>query len=165
MKKIGLISDTHSYLDESVFTHFASCDEIWHLGDIGDWQVYEKLAEFKPTKAVWGNIDNHIVRKLIPETLQFDTEGLNIVMTHIGALPPYYNKNIKNLLDMYRPNVFLCGHSHILRVIKDAKRPGLVYINPGAAGKHGFHKMRTIMRMDIDKGKITNLEVVELGLR
>ncbi len=165
MKKIGLISDTHSYLDESVFTHFSSCDEIWHLGDIGDWKVYESLANFKPTKAVWGNIDDHIVRSYIPETLHFECEGLGIVLTHIGAIPPYYNKNIKMLLDMYQPNIFICGHSHILRVIKDKKRPNLVYINPGAAGKHGFHRMRTLMRMDLNEGRITNLEVVELGLR
>jgi uncharacterized protein len=165
MKKIGLISDTHSFLDETIFKHFEDMDEIWHIGDIGDWKVYEELAKFKPLKAVWGNIDDHNARSLIPEIMNFEMEGLKVMLLHIGAIPPKYNSTINKLLKTHEPNLFLCGHSHILRVIKDKQRPNLVYINPGAAGHHGFHHMRTIMRMNLDAGKISHLEVVELGPR
>jgi uncharacterized protein len=165
MLKVGLISDTHSFLDQAVFEHFKDCDEIWHMGDIGTWDVYEQLAAFKPLKAVWGNIDDKNARNSIPEVLSFESEGLNFYIIHIGALPPSYTKSLKNTLIAQKTNVFLCGHSHILRVIKDQKINNLVYINPGAAGHHGFHHTRTIMRMYLDKGKITNLEVIELGPR
>jgi putative phosphoesterase len=165
MLKIGLISDTHSYLDPNVFMHFETCDEIWHIGDIGQVDVIQKLSDFKPTKAVFGNIDAQDVRELYPENMIFELEGLKILMTHIGALPPSYNPRIRELLKKHQPNLFICGHSHILRVIKDIKYNNLLYINPGAAGKHGFHKIRTIMRMDLGDGKIKNMEVIELGTR
>ncbi len=162
MLRIGLISDTHSYLDPSVFKHFENCDEIWHLGDIGDEKVIKDLQTFKPTFAVYGNIDTRELQYEFPENLILEREGLTILLTHIGSLPGKYSARIKNLIKIHKPHLFLCGHSHILRVIKDQN---LVYINPGAAGHHGFHAIRTIMRMDLEKGRISNLEVVELGSR
>ncbi len=165
MLKIGLISDTHSYLDPNVFLHFEICDEIWHVGDIGQVEVIQKLSSFKPIKAVYGNIDAQDVRELYPENMIFELEGLKILMTHIGALPPSYNPRIRELIKKNEPNLLICGHSHILRVLKDMKNKSLVYLNPGAAGKHGFHKIRTIMRMDLEDGKIKNMEVIELGIR
>lgn len=165
MLKIGLISDTHSYLDPAVFEHFKDMDEIWHMGDIGEMRVYDELAAFKPTRAVWGNIETLDARHTLPEILDFSVEGIKILMIHIGAIPPNYNTTIKNLLKKHEPNLFLCGHSHILRVLKDKQHQNLVYINPGAAGKHGFHHIRTIMRMHLHEGKVSQLEVVELGKR
>jgi uncharacterized protein len=165
MKRIGLISDTHSYLDPSVFEHFKDCDEIWHTGDIGEPSILTDLRNFKPVKAVFGNIDNQDLRWELPEDLFFDCEGLAVLLTHIGGIPPSYNPRIRSLIKKHQPNLFICGHSHILRVIKDHKQENLVYINPGAAGHHGFHHIRTIMRMTIDSKKITNLEVIELGKR
>lgn len=162
MVRIGIISDTHSYLDPAVFTHFENCDEIWHLGDIGDEKVIKDLQIFKPTFAVYGNIDTRELQYEFPENLILEREGLTILLTHIGSLPGKYSTRIKNLIKIHKPHLFLCGHSHILRVIKDQN---LVYINPGAAGHHGFHAIRTIMRMDLEKGRISNLEVVELGSR
>lgn len=165
MLKIGLISDTHSYLDPNVFLHFEVCDEIWHVGDIGQVEVIQKLSSFKPIRAVYGNIDAQDVRELYPENMIFELEGLKILMTHIGALPPSYNPRIRELIKKNEPNLLICGHSHILRVLKDTKNKSLLYLNPGAAGKHGFHKIRTIMRMDLEDGKIKNMEVIELGIR
>lgn len=165
MLKIGLISDTHSYLDPNVFLHFEVCDEIWHVGDIGQVEVIQKLSSFKPIRAVYGNIDAQDVRELYPENMIFELEGLKILMTHIGALPPSYNPRIRELIKKNEPNLLICGHSHILRVLKDNKKKSLLYLNPGAAGKHGFHKIRTIMRMDLEDGKIKNMEVIELGIR
>jgi uncharacterized protein len=165
MASIGLISDTHSYLDPAVFEHFKDCDEIWHIGDIGDRVVYDDLALFKPTKAVFGNIDDQELRHELPEDMFFELEGLKVLITHIGSLPGKYSARIKKLIKIHQPNLFICGHSHILRVIKDSQNEGLVYINPGAAGKHGFHHIRTIMRMTLVKSKISNLEVIELGKR
>jgi uncharacterized protein len=165
MALIGLISDTHSFLDPNVYEHFKDCDEIWHAGDIGDRSVLDSLTAFKPTRAVFGNIETQELRFELPEDLIFEIEGLKVLMTHIGSLPGKYSARIKNLLKIHSPNLFICGHSHILRVIKDPINKKLVYINPGAAGKHGFHHVRTIMRMKIEAGKVTNLEVIELGSR
>ena len=165
MALIGLISDTHSYLDPNVYEHFKDCDEIWHAGDIGERSVIDSLATFKPTRAVFGNIETQELRFELPEDLIFEIEGLKVLITHIGSLPGKYSARIKNLLKIHSPNLFICGHSHILRVIKDPINKNLVYINPGAAGKHGFHHVRTIMRMKIEVGKVTNLEVIELGSR
>jgi putative phosphoesterase len=162
MIRIGLISDTHSYLDPTVFKHFESCDEIWHIGDIGDEEVIRKLISFKPTLAVYGNIDNTDLRHEFPENIFIEREGLRIFMTHIGGLPGKFPARVKNLIKIHQPDLFICGHSHILRVLKG---DGLVYINPGAAGRHGFHAMRTLMRMELSDGKVTNLEVIELGKR
>lgn len=165
MAIIGLISDTHSYLDPTVFEHFKGCDEIWHIGDIGERKVYDELAAFKPTKAVFGNIDSQELRYELPEDLIFEIEGSKVFITHIGSLPGKYSTRIKKMIKIHQPNLFICGHSHILRVIKDSANGGMVYLNPGAAGKHGFHHMRTIMRMTLEQSKITNLEVIELGKR
>ena len=147
MALIGLISDTHSYLDPAVFEHFLACDEIWHIGDIGERTVLDQL------------------RLELPEDLIFEIEGLKVFMTHIGSLPGKYSAKIKNIIKFHQPNLFICGHSHILRVIKDPANKGMVYLNPGAAGKHGFHHVRTLLRMKIEQSKITNLEVIELGKR
>ena len=165
MALIGLISDTHSYLDPNVYEHFKDCDEIWHAGDIGHRSVLDSLTAYIPTRAVFGNIETQELRFELPEDLIFEIEGLKVLMTHIGSLPGKYSARIKNLLKIHSPNLFICGHSHILRVIKDPINKNLVYINPGAAGKHGFHHVRTIMRMKIEAGKVTNLEVIELGSR
>lgn len=163
--KIGLISDTHSFLDEKVYRHFEAVDEIWHAGDIGNTEVADKLEAFKPLRAVWGNIDGHELRARYPEHLRWECEGKKIYMTHIGGKPPTYTKDVRHRMNNGIPDIFICGHSHILRVMQDPKRPGLLYLNPGAAGKHGFHKVKTMLRFDIEAGRIFNMEVVELGSR
>lgn len=165
MTTIGLISDTHSYLDPKVFDHFADCDEIWHAGDIGEIQVADELANFKPFKAVYGNIDGGKVRITYPENLFFEIEGFSVWMTHIGGRPGAYAKGITTILKERTPDIFICGHSHILRVQKDEKYNDLLYINPGAAGKHGFHKVRTLIKFCIEKGKLLKMEAIELGPR
>jgi putative phosphoesterase len=163
--KIGLISDTHSYLDPRVLTYFESCDEIWHAGDIGDASVVDQLEKIKPVRAVFGNIDDKIMQARFPEDLIFECEGVKIFMTHIGGSPPNYNPRVKKLFPIIKPDVFICGHSHILKVQRDAKLNDMLYINPGAAGNHGFHHMKTIMRFDLLNHQLTNLEVIELGKR
>jgi len=165
MTKIGLISDTHSFLDERVFLHFKDCDEIWHAGDIGDPEVLDQLKAFKPTRAVYGNIDNQIIRRQCPEKFVFTVEGLKVYMIHIGGTPPNYIKDVKSDLQLLKPQLFICGHSHILKVISDPNLNNLLYMNPGAAGKHGFHVMKTLLRFDIESGQPKNLEVIELGKR
>ncbi|WP_373515075.1 metallophosphoesterase [Persicitalea sp.] len=165
MKRIGLISDTHGYLDEDVLTHFKECDEIWHAGDVGDAGIIEKLSDFKPLRAVSGNIDGQSVRSLVPEDQRFEMEGMKIWITHIGGYPPRYNKMVKPVLRRDIPDVFVCGHSHILRVMRDPALSNLLYLNPGAAGREGFHRMRTLLRFTLDVGKVRNMEVIELGLR
>jgi uncharacterized protein len=163
--KIGLISDTHGYLDERVYEYFDACDELWHAGDIGDAKVLQELTEFKPTKAVFGNIDDRALQHQLPEDLMFEREGLKIFMTHIGGVPPHYNPRVKQIINETKPDLFICGHSHILRVMPDNKRPGLLYINPGASGHQGFHVVRTIMRLELKEGKMLRPEVIELGRR
>lgn len=162
--KIGLISDTHYHLDKTVFKHFDACDEIWHAGDIGGLELLEQIEAFKPTIAVWGNIDDHAVRAATTEGHVFEREGVRILMTHIAGKPPKYNQKVLSHIRQHRPKLLICGHSHILKVVPD-KTNNLIYINPGAAGIHGFHKMKTIMRFDLKAGKIENMEVIELGLR
>lgn len=162
--KIGLISDTHSHLDESIFDHFESCDEIWHAGDIGNMDVLERLEAFKPTIAVWGNVDSHQVRIATGEHQILSRQGVLVMMTHIAGSPPKYNPTVRSLLREHRPKMLICGHSHILKVQPDRSN-NLLYVNPGAAGIHGFHRMKTIMRFDLSRGKIENMEVIELGLR
>ncbi|MFT5618489.1 MAG: putative phosphoesterase [Arenicella sp.] len=162
--KIGIISDTHSYIDERICEHLQNCDEIWHAGDIGSLEVTDNLESIAEVRAVYGNIDGGDIRQTFPENQVFECEGKKVWMTHIGSFPPNYNKTIKIQLNRIRPDIFVCGHSHILRVISDPNRR-LLHINPGAAGKHGFHKMRTLVRFDIENGKIDNMEVVELGKR
>lgn len=163
--KIGLISDTHSFLDERVFHHFENCDEIWHAGDVGNEEVIDKLESFKPVRGVFGNIDGKEIRIRWPENLHFNCEGMNVWMTHIGGKPPRYKPQVLKELKINTPDIFICGHSHILGVMQDPALNKMLYMNPGAAGRHGFHKIRTLLRFDINKGKVSNMEVIELGPR
>ena len=162
--KIGLFSDTHGFIDDKVFHYFKDCDELWHAGDIGDIKTIEQLEAFKPLKAVYGNIDGADVRSIFPENLIWDCEGMKTLMTHIGGYPGRYNARLKALLEEHQPQLYICGHSHILKIIPDKKR-GLLHINPGAAGNHGFHKIKTLVRFSVTQAKIENLEVIEIGLR
>ncbi len=164
MKKIGLISDTHGYLDDSVFRYFDECDEIWHAGDFGTIEVADKLAAFKPLKGVYGNIDGKDIRLIYPEHLRFKCEEVDVWMTHIGGYPGRYNPKIKAEIYTNPPKIFICGHSHILKVIYD-KKIGALHLNPGAAGKQGWHKMRSLLRFCISEEKIHTLEAIELGIR
>lgn len=164
MKKIGLISDTHSYLHPRVKHHFAHCDEIWHAGDIGNLSLADELAAFKPLRAVYGNIDGSEVRKVYPEHLRFTLEGVDIWMTHIGGYPKRYDLRVRDEIKKNPPKLFICGHSHILKAMPDPQL-NLLHLNPGAAGKVGFHQVLTLMRFEIDNGKIQNLEVIELEKR
>jgi len=163
--KIGLLSDTHSYLDPRVFEYFKDCDEVWHAGDVGDISLITQLKSFKSLRAVFGNIDDKEIQHTFPEDLWFTLEGITIWMTHIGGSPPNYNPRIKKILKEKIPDVFICGHSHILRVKRDPNFNNMLYLNPGAAGNHGFHTIKTLVRFDIVKGKIENMEVIELGKR
>ena len=162
--KIGLLSDTHGWLDEQVLHHFEDCDELWHAGDIGNLAVATKLASCKPLRAVRGNIDSQDIRQQYPTDLHFTCEGLNIWMTHIGGQPPpHYTSRIRATLQTKVPDIFVCGHSHILRVMHDPQHPPLLYLNPGAAGHEGFHSVRTLLRFDIHNKNITNMQAIELG--
>lgn len=165
MTRIGLISDTHSFLDERVFHHFEKCDEIWHAGDVGNMSVLNQLEAFKPTKSVYGNIDDHFIRNRIPEKNIFEVEGLKVYMIHIGGTPPRYAKGVLEDLRKERPGLFVCGHSHILKVMTDKNLGKMIYMNPGAAGHHGFHKIRTLLRFEIQSGKLQQLQAIELGSR
>jgi len=164
MLKIGLLADTHSYLDKAIFKHFAACDEIWHAGDFGNIDVVDQLAAFKPLRGVYGNIDNQTIRANYPEDLRFACEEVAVWMTHIGGYPGKYAPRIRQELYQHPPKLFISGHSHILKVIYD-KKINCLHLNPGAAGKQGWHKVRTLMRFAIDKTEIKNLEVIELSGR
>ena len=162
MTKIGLISDTHSYLDDAVFKHLENCDEIWHAGDFGSIEVADKLAAFKPFKGVYGNIDGGDIRKSYPENLRFKCENVDVWITHIGGYPDRYSPLVKPEIYTNPPQLFICGHSHILKVIFD-KKINCLHINPGAAGKQGWQKVRTLIRFAIDDDKIKDLQSIELG--
>lgn len=162
--KIGLISDTHSYLDDAVFKYFEDCDEIWHAGDFGSLDVIEKLRAFKPLRGVYGNIDDKSIQLQYPENLRFKCEDVDVWITHIGGYPGKYSPLVKPEILNNPPKLFITGHSHILKVQYDQKLK-LLHINPGAAGKQGWHKVRTIMRFEINSDKIENLEVIELQPR
>lgn len=164
MTRIGLLSDTHGFIPEALFTHFANVDEIWHAGDIGDVATANRLETFKPLRAVFGNIDGHELRARYPEHLLFTLEGVPVLMTHIGGYPPRYNTAIKPLLNQTKPHLFICGHSHILKVMPDPARQ-LLHINPGACGKQGWHKVSTLIRFELADARVHNLEVIELGKR
>jgi putative phosphoesterase len=164
MKHIGLISDTHGFLDDKIFQYFDKCDEIWHAGDIGSTEVSNKLASFRPLKAVYGNIDGNELRQLYPLDQVFNCEGMKVWMTHIGGTPGKYPAFIKKKLVDLTPDLFICGHSHILRIISD-KTFRHLYLNPGAAGVHGFHTVRTLLRFHIGEGKLSDMQVIELGKR
>ena len=161
MKKIGLISDTHGFLDDAVFKHFESVDEIWHAGDFGQ-DVAAPLAAFKPLRGVFGNIDDAAIRNEFPEKNRFSCEGVDVWMTHIGGYPGKYSSYVKPEIYTNPPKLFITGHSHILKVMFD-KKNNLLHMNPGAAGKSGFHKVRTMLRFVIDDDKIKDLEIIEIG--
>ncbi len=161
MKKIGILSDSHAFLDERVFEHFKDCDEIWHLGDIGSVEVADKLLAFKPLKVVCGNIDGAELRRMFPMHNRFMCEDVDVWLTHIGGYPGKYDRSIREALKEKPPQLFVCGHSHILKVQFD-KQLNLLHINPGAEGKYGFHQVRTIIRLVIDGKDIRDLEVIEL---
>lgn len=162
--RIGLISDTHGHLPTSVKKYFNKVDEIWHAGDIGDLVVMEELAQIATVKAVYGNIDGTEARKEYPEYLHFTKDGVSVFMIHIGGKPGYLVPRAAELQQQFPTDIFICGHSHILRAQFDKKFNHL-YLNPGAAGVHGFHQIKTIMRFTLDQGEIKNLEVIELGKR
>lgn len=165
MKKIGLLSDTHGFLDPKIKKYFSGVDEIWHAGDIGSLEVLDELRAFKPTRAVWGNIDNPKIRQECDEFLRFDIEDVTILMTHIGGKPERYSKPaFSELKKNGSPNLFVCGHSHITLVKMD-KHFNMLWMNPGACGYKGFHKVKTILRFCITKDRIHNLELIELGKR
>ncbi len=161
MTRIGLLSDTHGYLHPRVFDFFKACDEIWHAGDIGPIEVADRLAAFKPFRAVYGNIDDHQVRTAYPEHLHFYCENLKVYLTHIGGYPGRYNRQLAATIQREKPGLFICGHSHILKVMHDPKHD-LLHINPGAAGKHGLHLKITLLRFVIDGTNIKDLEINEI---
>lgn len=162
MKRIGLISDTHSDLDDAVFKHFDRCDEIWHAGDFGTLELADKLTAFKPLKGVYGNIDGGDLRQQYPEHLRFVCEEVDVWMTHIGGYPDRYSQFVKPEIYSNPPQLFIAGHSHILKVIYD-KKINCLHLNPGAAGKQGWHKVRTLLRFSISEKKIHDMEIIELG--
>ena len=164
MKKILLLSDTHSYIDARILHYISTVDEVWHAGDIGSLEVTDAIRHLKPLIAVYGNIDDASIRKTFPLDQHFQCEEVNVWMTHIGGYPPKYNKRTRPLILKHQPKLFICGHSHILKVMNDSKNK-VLHMNPGAAGKHGFHQKRTMLRFQINKTKIEDLEVVELGDR
>lgn len=163
MIKIGLISDTHNYLDPQVLDYFKDCDEIWHAGDFGTIKIADKLREIAPLLGVYGNIDGQDIRQEYPLHQRFERDGIDFWMTHIGGIPGRYCIPIREEIENNTPDVFICGHSHILKVARDQDLSKMLHINPGAAGKQGFQEYRTVIRFDIDKGKIENLEVINLG--
>ena len=163
MTRIGLLSDTHGYLDESLKLMLENCDEIWHAGDFGTMDVYQQLLQMnKPFKGVYGNIDNPELRALMPLDQIWQVEELKIFMTHIGGYPGRYTARVKKTFVEQQPGIYVCGHSHILKVIYD-KEFQLLHLNPGACGKEGFHKVRTAIKFSIDGDKIKDMGVIELG--
>ena len=162
MTRIGILSDTHGFWDDRYLKHFENCDEIWHAGDIGSMEVAEKLAAFRPLRAVRGNIDGGEVRQTYPEMNRFTIEGADVLIKHIGGYPGRYDASIRQHLFVRPPKLFVCGHSHMLKVQYD-KTLNMLHINPGAAGIHGFHKVRTLVRFTIDQGEFKDLEVIELA--
>lgn len=166
MIRIGLMSDTHSFLDEKVFQYFDECDEIWHAGDFGSMEVIDRLRAFKPLRGVYGNIDNRFIQEEFPLDLRFDAEGLPVLMTHIGGYPGKYPTRVKNMLKENAPRkgLFITGHSHILKVMPDPIFDFL-HINPGACGNEGWHQVKTLVRFSISSGSIHDLQVIEISKR
>tara|TARA_B100000609_G_C17107522_1_gene377990 strand:- start:410 stop:904 length:495 start_codon:yes stop_codon:yes gene_type:complete len=161
MKKIGLLSDTHSYLHPKVFEYFRDCDEIWHAGDIGNTSIIDDLTNFKPTRAVYGNIDGHEIRNICPKNQRFMCEEIDVWITHIGGYPNRYSRDVREIIKKNPPKLFISGHSHILKVMYD-KNLDLLHMNPGAAGRYGIHKVITMLRFNIKGKEIKDLEVIEL---
>jgi putative phosphoesterase len=165
MKRIILISDTHSFLGEDVSQYFADCDEIWHAGDIGKIELTEHLKSYgKTLRVVYGNIDTGDLRQEFPKDLWFECEGVKVFMTHIGGYPGRYTKRVHKLLKKERPDLYICGHSHILKVMPD-RELNILHMNPGACGLHGFHKFRTFLRFSCHESKVQDVEAIDLGLR
>lgn len=164
MKRIGLLSDTHGHWDDRYTKHFAECDEIWHAGDIGSLEVAERLAAFRPLRAVCGNCDGGDLRRLFPIVLRFRCETADVLMKHIGGYPGRYDRSVAGMLLRRPPRLFIAGHSHILKVQQD-RTLGLLHINPGAAGLQGWHRVRTLVRFTVDGCDFRDLEVIELGER
>lgn len=162
---IGLLSDTHSHWDDRMTHHLADCDEIWHAGDLGALNILDEMHRIAPlVRVVYGNIDDHVIRAETSEFLNWELQGVQFSMTHIGGRPGRYAKGIRQFLNAQRPHIFICGHSHLLKIQNDPSFGGL-YMNPGAAGIHGFHRKRTLIKFSIADGSLTNLRVVELGDR
>jgi putative phosphoesterase len=162
--KIGLISDTHGWIHPRLFDHFSECDEIWHAGDIGNIETADTLALFKPFRAVYGNIDDALVRRVYNEHLLFNADEVRVWITHIGGSPGHYDQRVKPGIYESSPDLFICGHSHIAKVMYD-KKAGFLYVNPGAAGYNGFHRYMTAIRFQIDGRDIHDMELIELGER
>ncbi len=162
--RIGLLSDTHGFLDDAVFQYFAECDEIWHAGDFGPVALLDRLRAFKPLRGVFGNIDGAEVRGSVPRDLAWNCEGLRVYMTHIGGYPGAYDKRARAQILQRRPGLFLCGHSHILKVMRDPAL-SLIHLNPGACGHQGWHTMRTLLRFTVENAKLSAMEAIELGPR
>jgi hypothetical protein len=163
MIKIGLISDTHNYLDPQIFDYFEGCDEIWHAGDFGTIKIAQQLEKIAPVLGVYGNIDGKDIRDEYPLHQRFTRQGIDFWMTHIGGIPGRYCIPIREEMESNPPDVFICGHSHILKVARDQNLNKMLFINPGAAGKQGFQEMRTVLRFEIDDANIQNVEVINLG--
>ncbi|GLU44009.1 metallophosphoesterase [Allomuricauda sp. NBRC 101325] len=164
MTKVLLLSDTHGHMDDTILKYAAQADEIWHAGDIGSLSVTDKLEALKPVRGVHGNIDDHVIQKEFPENNRFMCEDVDVWITHIGGYPNRYNIRVRDEIKNNPPKLFICGHSHILKVMHD-KKLDLLHMNPGASGKHGFHQVRTMLRFVINGDKISDLEVIELGKR
>ncbi|ALU74221.1 metallophosphoesterase family protein [Tenacibaculum finnmarkense] len=164
MKKILLLSDTHSYIDDQILKFVKQADQVWHAGDIGNLKVTDTIKKHKPLQAVYGNIDDNNARAEFPLDNKFTVEGVSVWITHIGGYPNAYKPRVREALQKKSPKIFISGHSHILKVQYDQKF-NLLHLNPGAAGKHGFHKVRTMLRFELDKGEIKNMEVIELAKR
>ncbi|MGA0374118.1 MAG: metallophosphoesterase family protein [Flavobacteriaceae bacterium] len=164
MRKILLLSDTHGHLDPKIHKYINGVDEVWHAGDIGSTAVANEISKLKTLKGVYGNVDGHELRCQFPENQIFSCQGVKVLITHIGGYPGRYNSRVKKLIDEEKPQLYICGHSHILKVMKDRKNK-LLHMNPGACGIQGFHKLKTLLRFKLNKGKIENLEAIELGKR
>ncbi|MEY4834746.1 MAG: hypothetical protein RI980_861 [Bacteroidota bacterium] len=162
MKKILLLSDTHSHIDDTILKYVKLADEVWHAGDIGDLKVTDTIKKLKPLRAVFGNIDNHEARMEFPLNNRFLCEGVSVLITHIGGYPGKYSPAIREEITQNPPKLFICGHSHILKVMFD-KKLNCLHMNPGAAGISGFHQKRTMLRFEIDGDKIQSLELIEIG--
>lgn len=164
MRKILLISDTHSFLDEKLFKHIDEADEVWHAGDIGNIELTDKLKKLKPFHAVYGNIDGAELRKEFKKNLIFNCENVKVYITHICGQPTNYLKEVKDILELEKPKIFICGHSHILKVMYQNKYE-VLHLNPGACGNHGFHQIKTALRFVIDDTEIKDLAIIEFGNR
>ena len=162
MKRIGLLSDTHGYWDKKFAHYFSVCDEIWHAGDIGSISVLNRLQALKPVRAVYGNIDDHLMRTICPKILRFNVEEVSVFLTHIGGYPGNYELEVRQEILTNPPKLFVCGHSHILKVVYD-KHLQMLCVNPGAAGKYGFHQVRTLIRFVIDGDNLQDMEIIELN--